>query len=143
MSLPLKFLLIDDNADSRMLLAKTLARKYPHCAVLECHQGEAAVRLVEREKFNAVVAHRTFDFDGETLIALLRRANPEVPIVMVSGYNRSARARAAGADAFLNYDRWLQLGTVVAEAIAARLAAGGGSTAPFSATEPDADAVAG
>lgn len=101
-----------------MLLAKTLMRKFPQAVVFECQHGDAAVRLVAAEKISAVVAHRTFDYDGETLVSLLRRVNPKVPIVMVSGYDRSDRAVAAGADAFLNYDAWLKIGSVVAEVIA-------------------------
>ncbi len=113
-----RFLVVDDNADSRMLLSKTLMRKYPEAVVLECQHGDTAVAIAQLERLNAIVAHRTYDYDGETLIALLRRVNPRVPIIMVSGYDRSTRAISAGADAFLNYDAWLQIGTVVSEAMA-------------------------
>lgn len=115
MAADVRFLVVDDNADSRMLLARTLMRRFPEAVVLECQHGDTAVRIAEREQLNAVIAHRTFDYDGETLIALMRRVNPAVPIVMVSGYDRSARALAAGANAFLNYDGWLNIGTVVAD----------------------------
>lgn len=113
----LRFLVIDDNADSRMLLAKTLIRRFPESVVLECQNGDTALRIAATETLDAIVAHRTFDYDGETLIALLRRANAHVPLIMVSGYDRSERARAAGATSFLHYDAWLQIGTVVAEAM--------------------------
>lgn len=66
------------------------------------------------------VSHRTYDYDGGTLVALFRGVNPSVPIIMISGYDRTARAKAAGADHFLNYDQWLMIGTVVSQAIAAR-----------------------
>lgn len=125
------FLVIDDNADSRMLLVKTLMRKFPSAIVSECQQGDAAVKIAQTEKLNGIVAHRTYDYDGESLIALLRKANPSVPIVMVSGHDRSAKALAAGADAFLHYDRWLEIGTVLTEVLARR--SGQGSAAGGSA----------
>ena len=114
MASDVRFLVVDDNADSRMLLARTLMRRFPESVVLECQHGDTAIRIAERERLGAIIAHRTFDYDGETLIALLRRVNPEVPIIMVSGYDRSERALAAGANAFLNYDGWLNIGAVVA-----------------------------
>lgn len=89
----------------------------------ECWEGDAAVAIAKRQDLSAIVSHRTFDYDGETLVALFRRVNSTVPIVMVSGYDRADRAKAAGADTFMNYDRWLMTGSVVAEAIAARAAA--------------------
>ena len=117
---PRKFLVIDDNADSRTLLSRTLLRKYPEAVVQECQSGDTAMAVVRVERVQAVVVHRTFEYDGETLVRLLRRADPTVPIVMVSGYDRRASAHAAGADAFMNYDAWLTIGNVVAGAIASR-----------------------
>lgn len=119
----LKFLIVDDNSDSRQLLVNTLARSYPEAVMHECRQGDAAIALAKRSDLSAIISHRTFDYDGETLVALFRRVNPTVPIIMVSGYDRADRAKAAGADCFLNYDRWLMIGKVVSAAIAARKAA--------------------
>lgn len=115
-----RFLVVDDNSDSRQLLVKTLARKYPDAVMHECRQGDVAIALAKRADLTAIVSHRTYDYDGETLVALFRKVNSTVPIIMVSGYDRTARAKAAGADHFLNYDQWLMIGTVVSEAIAAR-----------------------
>jgi DNA-binding NtrC family response regulator len=117
---PHRFLVIDDNADSRTLLTKTLLRKYPESLIHECQTGDTAIAAARTDRLNAVIAHRTFEYDGETLIRLLRRANPTVPLIMVSGYDRREAAKAAGADAFMNYDAWLTIGNVVAEAMAAR-----------------------
>ena len=124
-----RFLVVDDNGDSRQLLVKTLIRKYPEAVFHECRQGDPAILLAQRPDLSAIVAHRTFDYDGETLVRLFRHVNPTVPIVMVSGYDRSSRALAAGADAFLNYDQWLMIANVVADAMAARK--NGESRPPF------------
>jgi CheY-like chemotaxis protein len=58
--------------------------------------------------------------DGLTLIRLLRQANHNVPIVMVSGIDRTKSALEAGATTFLSYEAWLRIGTVVAELVSAR-----------------------
>ena len=125
----LRFLVVDDNGDSRQLLVKTLARKYPGAGFRECSHGDPAVVEARDAGLTAIVAHRTFDHEGETLVRLLRQANPTVPIVMVSGSDQTSRARAAGADAFLDYNRWLMIGIVVGDAVAAKQAAG--SQPPF------------
>jgi CheY-like chemotaxis protein len=118
MNSKLRFLVIDDNPDSRFLLVKTLLRKFSAAAVQECQDADTAVQIAAHEKVDAVIAHRAGEIDGLTLIRLLRRVNTTVPIIMVSGINRAQQALTAGATFFLNYDEWLRIGTVVAELIA-------------------------
>ena len=117
---PLRFLVIDDHTDSRMLLVKSLLRKFPTALVQECQDGHTAIAIAEADTLSAIVAHRTYDYDGATLIGLLRRARPEVPLVMVSGHDHATKARNIGADAFLHYDEWLRIGTVVSEVMEQR-----------------------
>lgn len=112
---PLKFLIIDDNPDSRFLLTKTLLRKFPGAAMLESQTSGRAVAILSRDKPSAVIAHRAEEMDGATLIRLLREQNSTVPIVMVSGIDRTDLARLSGANFFLHYDEWLRIGTVVAD----------------------------
>ena len=64
---------------------------------------------------SAIVSHRTWELSGAELVQKLREANSQVPIVMVSGIDRTGEAVAAGATRFLLYDEWLRIGTVVAE----------------------------
>jgi CheY-like chemotaxis protein len=100
-----KFLVIDDHDDHRFLLVKTLLRKFPHAAVQECQNGETALELARTEAYAAIV----------DLVRRLRELEPNVPIVMVSGIDRTSAALAAGATRFLHYDEWLRIGTVVTE----------------------------
>jgi CheY-like chemotaxis protein len=109
-----KFLVVDDNHDSRFLLTKTLLRKFPQSIVQECQDSEPAQTEARNGQLDAIVAHRSADMDGLTLIRTLRQANPAVPIIMVSGIDRTAEALAAGATEFLNYDQWQRIGSVVA-----------------------------
>ena len=126
---PRKFLIIDDNADSRFLLAKTLMRKFPATLVIECADTGTALAAAENEGPAAIIVHRTGETSGLELIPQLREANRSVPIVMVSGIDRTPEALAAGATYFLNYDEWLRIGTVVAGLLAFSTANGSG--APF------------
>lgn len=118
MAIPLRFLVIDDNCDSRALLTRTLLRKYPDAVIHERERAEAAVAVARTGELNAIVTHRTFDHDGVELVRVLRAANPTVPIVMVSGMDRAKDAVAAGADKFLSYEEWLRIGNVVGDLLA-------------------------
>jgi CheY-like chemotaxis protein len=113
--MPLKFLVIDDHAEGRSLLTRTLLRKFPTAVSIECVDAGAAVELVGNEKLSAVIVHRAGEMPGVELIGLLREINRDIPILAVSGIDRSREALAAGANAFLNYDQWLMVGTVVGE----------------------------
>ncbi len=113
-----QFLVVDDNADSRFLLVKTLLRKFPQAVIRETQDATAALTVAGSDRPAAVVVHRAADVDGITLLRRLRDANPTVPIVMVSGIDRSQVAVAAGATTFLNYDAWLRIGSVVADLLA-------------------------
>lgn len=115
---PRKFLIVDDNADSRFLLVKTLLRKFPQAVLQETQDGDSAVSLSQADALDAIIVHRAAEVDGLTLIRMLRDVNSAVPIVMVSGIDRSQLALAAGATSFLNYEAWLRIGTVVAEILA-------------------------
>jgi CheY-like chemotaxis protein len=120
---PLKFLVIDDNADSRFLLVKTLLRKFPTAVIHECQSSAAALAMAKTADLAAIISHRTTETAGISLLRELRQINPTVPMVMVSGVDRHDLALAAGADRFLLYDEWLRIGTVVDELVLARASA--------------------
>jgi hypothetical protein len=63
----------------------------------------------------AAIVHRTTEMTGVYFVQSLRRLNPLVPILMISGIDRSHVALAAGANRFLLFDQWQQVGAVVAE----------------------------
>lgn len=125
-----EFLLIDDNADNRFLLAKTLIRKYPNALVQECQDSEPAMVAARRPALTAAVVHRAADVDGIEMLEMLRRARPTLPILFVSGADVREKAFEAGASAFLNYDAWLRVGVVVEEMLRTSV-----STPPFAAGE--------
>lgn len=109
------FLVIDDNPDARFLITKTLLRKFPKSVTQECEDAEVALTLAADPRLTVIVVHRLWDVDGASMVRRLRAVNPTVPIVAVSGMNRAIESLAAGASAFLLYDEWLRIGTLVAE----------------------------
>jgi CheY-like chemotaxis protein len=111
------FLVIDDNVDNRFLLTRTLARKFPGALLRECGELGAAVAVASLEAIEAVILHRVDLADGIETIGHLRAVNPAVPIVMVSGYDRTRESLAAGAARFLLYDEWLRLGSVLEDVL--------------------------
>lgn len=133
---PHNFLIVDDNPDSRFLLVKTLLRKFPQAVLQETQDGESALAMARSEKLDAVVVHRAAEVDGITLVRNLRLTNAKIPIVMVSGIDRTQPAMEAGANTFLSYEAWLRIGTVVNELLSSK------DGAALSSTEPDATASA-
>jgi hypothetical protein len=117
MSRPKRFLVVDSNVDGQVLLVRTLMRVFPNCAVLSVYDFEAALKIVSEDKFDAVLTHRAVGADPAELIRGIRGVNANVPILGVSGIDRTAEVLAAGANRFLNYDEWLRVGTVVSEVL--------------------------
>lgn len=109
----LLFLVVDHHHDSRFLLVKSLQRKFPSAQILEAEDGETAIALAARRNPAVIVTHRTREYFGTELVTKFREANADVPIVMVSGIERTLPALAAGADRFMLYDEWLRIGTIV------------------------------
>jgi DNA-binding response OmpR family regulator len=108
-------LVIDYHPESRHLLVRTLRRKYPQAKLLESDDAENALAIAASPDLSVIVTHRTFEVSGVELVRALRAVNATVPILMVSGMDRQTAALAAGANAFLHYDEWLRVGTVVEE----------------------------
>lgn len=109
------FLVVDDNADSRFLLVKTLLRKFSSAVIHECVSAESTLEHCRRERPSAIVVHRAADLAGLALVPQLRRVQPDAPILFVSSIDRATAAIDAGASAFLLYDEWLRVGTLVAD----------------------------
>jgi DNA-binding response OmpR family regulator len=112
-----KFLVIDSNRDSGELLERSLRRKFPLAAIRRCDEAQAAEVAVTNGIWTAVVLHRAYDADAVQLVRALRAADAGVPIIVVSGVDRSEAVLAAGANGFLNFDQWLMLGPTVANAL--------------------------
>ena len=117
---PRRFLVIDHNPDSGSLLVRSLARKFPQSVIQLAKESGTAAVVAATERLDAVVLHRTLEDSAVELVRMLRNIDLAMPIVVVSGVDRSEEVLAAGASGFLNYDEWLMVGTFVANAVATR-----------------------
>jgi CheY-like chemotaxis protein len=115
-----RLLVVDHNKESRFLLVKCLLRKFPRAVIREVEEGDEAIEIVRTVELDAIITHRTREYYGTELVEKFRQVNERVPIVMVSGIERSALALAAGADRFMLYDEWLRIGTLVKDLLAER-----------------------
>jgi CheY-like chemotaxis protein len=103
---PKRVLIADDDVDVCALLARVLV---PVCHVTAVHDAEAALAiLASSQPFDMIISD--FMLPGITGIEFVSRVrsherSTRTPILMISGHDPSDvgdRARAAGADAFLN-----------------------------------------
>jgi CheY-like chemotaxis protein len=120
MTAVLKFLLVDNVAENRFLLATALLRKFPRAIIEECQHSAPALAAAAHEHPTAIAVHCADDMDGIDLVARLRRLNLTVPIILLSSRESCPEAITAGASMFLNHRAWLRLDTVVEEAIDAQ-----------------------
>jgi CheY-like chemotaxis protein len=127
-----KFLVVDLNPDSRMLLTRTLKRVFPQCALEEVEDFEAALSSVREQPYDAIICHRAIGADAVTLVRSIRAVTADTPILAVSGIDRSTEVLAAGANRFLNYEEWLRVGTILLEIVAKSAGAGAPPKAPAS-----------
>jgi DNA-binding NtrC family response regulator len=120
-----KFLIIDNNPDNRFLLTKTLLRKFPAAALVECQSLDTATRILRTDTIHLIVAHRATEVGGADLVREVRRVDPTTPIIAVSGADRCREVLAAGANRFQLLDEWLMVGHVASQLLPTPLAPAG------------------
>lgn len=96
------FLIVDDDASFRDVLARALARR--GLSALVAADGRAALELAHsRAPRRAVVDLKLADESGLDIIAALKQAQPALEIVMLTGYSSIATAVEAVKRGALNY----------------------------------------
>jgi DNA-binding NtrC family response regulator len=117
---PKSILVIDHNSDCGVLLVRTLMRKFPATVIQICGDAITAVKAIESSRHDAIVLHRTEELSCVELLHVFRKLDPVVPIIAVSGVDRTAETMAAGATAFLSYEEWLRVGMFLQEILQRR-----------------------
>src|SRR5438046_1715309 len=86
MSLLLRILHLEDNANDAELLRVMLERQGINCAIKRVETREAFQMALEREQFDLIISDFTLpSFDGLSALTIARQKRPEVPFVFVSG----------------------------------------------------------
>jgi DNA-binding response OmpR family regulator len=99
-----KVLIVDDDAALRHSLAEQL-ELHAEFASFECDSAAAALEIIQRERFDAVLLDVGLpDMDGRELCRLMRRAGVNVPILMLTAADSEADTVLgldAGADDYV------------------------------------------
>jgi CheY-like chemotaxis protein len=104
------FLIVDDDADNRYLMGHDLAHEFQGCRVVEsASMEEALAKLSEAQPDAVLTDHHLGLENGTAVIARIRAAGLDCPLIMITGSTNPSvheRARAAGANAvFLNWEK--------------------------------------
>lgn len=100
-------LLVNDDTDELFFLRKAIRGVLPAVDLIEANSADAALDLFSRGGVTAIVTDNRMPLmDGIELVRLIRRRDPDIPIIMVSGLsNIESSAREAGVNAFIPVDR--------------------------------------
>lgn len=98
-----------------MLYRRTLLRKFPAAVVVECDNTLAALATATDGPVDGAIVHFNATPEAIEFLQALRRTHPAVPIIAVSGVERSTKALTAGATRFVLAGEWLTLGTLMQE----------------------------
>ena len=102
---PLTILLIEDDADHLLLTRRALKRSKRDYDVTCGRTGQECLDWLSRQVFSVVVVDYSLpDMDGLTLIEKIKRKDPKVPVVMVTGQGDeqvAVRAMKSGASDYV------------------------------------------
>jgi len=113
-----RFLVVDDVAENRLLVSRVLFKQYPDAVVCECQDAGTATAFAALKEANVAIVHRTQEHDGAALVAFIRKGNPALPVVVLSGRRPAPIAAEIGADAVVGWDSWQGIVAVIARLIA-------------------------
>jgi two-component system nitrogen regulation response regulator NtrX len=115
MSSELKFLLVDDDAEKRFLIAHHLAREFDGVALIQCDSGAAAIAHLEENTVHAVVTDNSMSpINGLELITWVRQRNMKFPVVMVTGNPEIEHiAIKAGASVVVTSHKFKDVGPIL------------------------------
>lgn len=81
-----RILIVDDEEDMTFLLKRTLEPELD-CRVATAPSGEAALSLLAEERFDLVLTDiKMPGMDGLTLLSLIRKENPDLTVMMMTGH---------------------------------------------------------
>jgi CheY-like chemotaxis protein len=103
--LPKRILIVDDSSTVRSVIRKVLQASRFKLEAVEAGDGSVAIELAKKQRFDITLLDIHMPgIDGFTTLAELRRAHPDMKLVMMTGTRDvriEDRARASGAKDFL------------------------------------------
>jgi hypothetical protein len=112
-----KFLVIDGNPRSRLLVVATLARNFPRAVITEASTITDAFPGTDIAQMDAVIGFFKDTVDACAFVHGVRGRDTHVPIVVMSEEDCAAAVLAAGATHFLSCDEWLLIGTTLTDVL--------------------------
>jgi DNA-binding response OmpR family regulator len=86
-----KILIVDDEKLLARFLQQNLQLEWPDCLVDVAYSGEEALSRLARSGYDLILADiRMPGFDGLELVRGVRYVNPDVPIIIITGYGSDA-----------------------------------------------------
>jgi DNA-binding NarL/FixJ family response regulator len=112
---PSEIFLINDDDDSRFLIAHYLRRFFPGAQISEFRDAESALVTLEQRHPNAIITDYILpQMRGVELAKIVRARFPQMPIVMLSGFDPIAsEALAAGVNMFIPTSGIAELGNAL------------------------------
>lgn len=111
-----RVLLVDDEEPLVWSLSSRLSKARPHCEVHTAYDGEVALRKIQREPYDLLVADvRMPGMSGTELILEARRLQPALPVIIMTAYRTAdvQQFATSSSTSFLEkpfeYDRFVQL----------------------------------
>jgi len=90
---PVGILLVDDEKDFAVGLARLLGRKYPDERIKAVHSGTDALSELEREHYGLMLTDLNMPgMDGVELLGKAKAAHPDLSVVMLSAYGTVSTA---------------------------------------------------
>jgi len=100
---PIKLLLVDDEAGYVSVLTKRMEKR--NIDVITATNGMEAIQTLRSRRFDcAVLDLKMEDMDGIEVLKIFKKMDPEMPVIMLTGYGSETAAREGvrfGAFAYL------------------------------------------
>ncbi len=115
-------MIVDDEEQKRMLLARFLRRTFPQVEIHECDGGAQAMKELETKTVDVVITdNRMLGMSGLELARMIREEQPDLPIVVVTGHpDLEQAAREVGVTKLIDFARYAEIGQVVTEVLDGR-----------------------
>src|SRR5262249_1369518 len=81
-----KILVVDDDKDMCFLLERFLSKH--GFEVIMCFNGKRALEVLDEQNISLVLTDfRLQDMDGKTLLTKIKKSQPDLPIIIITGYS--------------------------------------------------------